>query len=93
MWGATWGEFMDIWKAFGWVTHADRLYQLKSYQISSQVSSLMFSFLRNRQLQLDLNKKCLEKGKGFIHTRVCQGSIFGPNSFLLYINDIQDDGI
>ena len=48
--GATRPVARDVWKAFDRVWYAGLLYKLKSYGISCQIFSLIFSFLSNRRL-------------------------------------------
>ena len=46
--GATQAVVFDISKAFNWVWHVGLLHKLKSYGISGQIFSLIWSFLSNR---------------------------------------------
>ena len=67
------------------------LYKHKSYGISGQAFSLIFSFLSNTWLRVVLDGKSSREYP--INAGVPKGSILGPTLFLLYINDFPDDVI
>ena len=69
-------------KDFDRVLQAGLLHKLKSYGISGQIFSLLFSFLSNRKL---------EYSRPLIIAGVSQGPIPGPRFFLLHINGLSDD--
>ena len=53
----TWAVALDISKAFDRVWHGGLLHKFKSHGISSQIFSLISSFLSNRELQVVLDGK------------------------------------
>ena len=52
---------LDIFKAFDRVWHGSLLYKFKSHGISSQIFSLISSFLGNRELHVVLDGKSLQE--------------------------------
>ena len=89
--GATQAVALDISKAFNRVWHANLLHKHRYYGISGQIFGLICSFLSNRRLQVVLDGKSSQEYP--VNARVFQGSIVGPTLFLLYINELLDDGI
>ena len=89
--GATRAVALDMSKVFDRVWHAGLLQKLKSYGISSQIFSLISSFLSNRRLRVVLDGKSSQEYP--VNAGVPQGSILGPTLFLLYINYLPDDVI
>ena len=53
------------------------------------IFGLIFSFLKNRQLQVVLDVKSLQEYP--VNVRFPQGAILGPALFLPCINDLADD--
>ena len=79
---------LDISKAFGRVWHTDFLRKLKSYGLSGQILSLIWSFFSKRQLQVVLDGKLSQECP--VNTGVPPSPILGATLFLLYINDLPD---
>ena len=59
--GATRAVALDMSKAVDRVWHAGIVHILKSYGISGQIFSLIFSFLSNRRLRVVLDGKSLQE--------------------------------
>ena len=70
--------------------HAGLLHKRKSYGISGQIFGLISSFLSNRQLRVVLDGKPSEEYP--VNVGVPQGCTLAPTLFLLYVNDLPDDG-
>ena len=83
------GVFLDMSKAFDKVWHQGLIYKLHTFGISSNLASLLTSFLTNRKQRVVLNGQ-VSKWKT-IEAGVPQGSILGPLLFLIYVNDLSDN--
>ena len=76
---------MDLSKAFDTINHDLLLAKLKAYGFSINALDLMCSYLKNRKQSVQIQSNFSSAKK--INAGVSQGSIDGPLSFNLYIND------
>ena len=82
------GIFLDISKAFDKVWHDGFISKLKSYGAEDELLSLLQNNLQDREQRVVLNGQI--SGWRKINSGVPQGSVLGPLSFLIYINDPPD---
>ena len=78
--------FLDISKAFDTVWHEDLIYKLKQNGISGKLLNIIKDFLNSRKQRVVLNGQYSSWAS--ITAGLPQGSILGPLSFLVYINDL-----
>ena len=80
--------FLNISKAFDKVWHNGLIFKLYRNGISEDVINILRDFLRNRKQRVVLNGQCSSWAD--VNTGVSQGSILGPQFFLIYIKDLSD---
>jgi len=77
----------DFSKAFDSVPHKRLLYKLQCYSIRGPILYWISSFLSCRQQRVVINGS--QSTWLPVFSSVLQGTVLGPQLFLLYINDIQ----
>ena len=77
---------LDLQKAFDTVDHGILLMKLESLGLSKDVSRWFQSYLSDRQQLVDVSGT--KSSYARISCAVPQGSILGPELFLIYVNDM-----
>ena len=81
--------FSDISKAFDKVWHKELLHKLKQNGISGKLFDIITDFLNFRKQSVVWNGHYSSWTS--IEVGVPQGSILGPQLFLIYISDLSED--
>ena len=80
--------YLDFAKAFDTVPHEISLYELKNVGIRGRVLMWLTSFLSNRRQRVSMLNGA--SSWRWVKSGVPQGSILGPQLFLIYVNDMPD---
>ena len=80
------GVFIDLKKAFDTVNHEILLGKLERSGIRGLPLRWMASYLKDRRQCVTIDGKC--SSQRIINIGIPQGSILGPQLFLLYVNDL-----
>ena len=82
------GVFIDLSKALDTINHTILLDKLYKYGIRGMAHVWITNYLYDRKQYVSFNK--LDSPYEKVNCGVSQGSILGPLSFLMYINDLCD---
>ena len=76
---------MDLSRAFHKMSHALLIVKLSAYGTSEDACNLIISYLRNRRHRVKIMGICSDWA--MINHEVSQGSVLGPLSFIIFLND------
>ena len=81
--------FLDLAKAFNSISHNNFLKRIEMYGFSQEAKEFLFSFLANRRQKVKLNG--IFSDCEILNHCVPQGTVLGPLTFLLYVNDFSSN--
>ena len=80
--------FLDLAKAFNWISHKIFLKKAECFNFSEPAVNLLRYFLEERSQCVKIGTEV--SGHNFVNHGVPQGTVLGPLIFLLYVNDFSE---